>query len=115
MPTQLCAAGLAFLAFTVSMFVGLYVGNDFTTVVMRSIAALFVFLVLGIVLSLIGQKVVLENFKREAQALDDLAKERALARNGMTEADLENGSEDNELVENSGNSDLEELPQVANA
>lgn len=69
MSTQLCAAALAFLAFAISMIIGLYVDNPFPTVVVRSILMMFVFFMLGAVLSLIGQKVIRENFDAEADTL----------------------------------------------
>lgn|GEM_PF-1989367 len=113
MPTQLCAAGMAFLAFSASMFLGLFVGNDFITVVSRSLIALFVFLVLGAIVSIIGQKVVLENFKTEAKMLDEKLKEQNIAeyekQNGIT-----NDSEDDESVEVQEESVLDDTSQVAN-
>ena len=67
--TQLCAAAMAFLAFTTSMIIGLYVDNPFTTVIGRSVLCLFVFYILGAILSVIGQKVIKENFDAEAERL----------------------------------------------
>ena len=68
MPTHLCAAGMAFLGFSVSMFIGLWVDNPFETVVMRSLVVLMLFYLLGLVLSTVGQKVIVEHFDAESQA-----------------------------------------------
>lgn len=67
--TQLCAAAMAFLAFTTSMIIGLWVDNPFTVVIGRSVLCLFIFYILGAILSLIGQKVIKENFDAEAERL----------------------------------------------
>jgi hypothetical protein len=65
---QLCAAGLALLAFSVSLIIGLWVNNPFTTVVQRSIVALIVFYIFGYVLSVLGRKVIQENFESKIKA-----------------------------------------------
>lgn len=64
---------MAFLAFTTSMIIGLYVDNPFTTVIGRSVLCLFVFYILGAILSVIGQKVIKENFDAEAERLTQQA------------------------------------------
>ncbi len=69
MATQYCAAAMAFLGFTVSLIIGLYVDNPFVTVVRRSVVILFVFYILGAILSLIGQRVIKENFEAEKERL----------------------------------------------
>ena len=68
MPTHLCGAGLAFLGFSVSLIIGLWVNNPFVTVVLRALWVLVLFYVLGCVLSVIGQKAVQENFDKEIEA-----------------------------------------------
>ncbi len=75
MSTQLCAAALAFLAFTTSMIIGLWVNNPFVTVIGRSILVMFIFYALGAVISLIGQKVIRENFDAEAEILRNKAQQ----------------------------------------
>jgi hypothetical protein len=62
---QLCGAALGLLAFSVSLIIGLYVDNPFITVVQRSILALIIFYILGCVLSVLGQKVIQENFNNQ--------------------------------------------------
>jgi uncharacterized membrane protein len=112
-PTQLCAAGMAFMAFSVSMFVGLFVGNDFITVVSRAIVALFVFLILGMVVSMIGQKIVLENFKAEAKALDKELRDKAVDEY-QKKHNITHDSEDVESLEGQEDTILDESSQVAN-
>lgn len=53
---------MAFLAFTFSLIIGLWVNNPFTTVVGRALIVLVVFYILGYVLSVLGQRVIQENF-----------------------------------------------------
>ena len=65
MTTKLCAAAMALLGFSTSMFIGLWVDNPFITVVMRSLGVLILFYILGYFLAGIGQKVVEENFNNE--------------------------------------------------
>ena len=77
MPTQLCAAAMAFLAFTTSLIIGLWVNNPFVTVIGRSILVMFIFYLLGAVLSLIGQKVIKENFDAEAKTLRKEAQQKS--------------------------------------
>ena len=74
--TQLCAAAMAFLAFTTSMIIGLWVNNPFVTVIGRSIMVMFIFYALGAILSLIGQKVIRENFDAQAEILLDNAQQK---------------------------------------
>ena len=62
---------MAFLAFTVSLIIGLYVDNPFVTVIGRSILVMFIFYMLGAMLSIIGQKVIKENFDAQADALQN--------------------------------------------
>ena len=69
MTTHSCAAGMAFLGFTICMFIGLWADNTFATVVMRSLVVLALFYLLGYVLSAVGQKVIMENFNAESQAI----------------------------------------------
>ena len=67
MPTYLCGAGLAFLGFSVSLIIGLWVNNPFMTVVMRGLYVMVLFYILGCVLAVIGQKVVKENFQKQME------------------------------------------------
>ena len=60
---------MAFLGFTICMFIGLWADNTFATVVMRSLVVLALFYLLGYVLSAVGQKVIMENFNAESQAI----------------------------------------------
>ena len=60
---------MAFLGFSVCMFIGLWVDNTFETVVMRSLVVLALFYLLGLVLSAVGQKVIVEHFDAESQAM----------------------------------------------
>ena len=60
---------MAFLGFSASMFIGLWVDNPFETVVMRSLVILTLFYLLGLVLSTVGQKVIVEHFDAESQAM----------------------------------------------
>lgn len=101
------------MAFSVSMFVGLFVGNDFITVVSRSIVALFVFLVLGMVVSMIGQKIVLENFKAETKALDEESKDKAI-NEYQKNNNITHDPEDVESLEGQEDSVLDKSSQVAN-
>ena len=71
MPTHLCGAGLAFLGFSVSLIIGLWVNNPFVTVILRALCVLVLFYILGCVLSVIGQKVVKENFEKEIEILQE--------------------------------------------
>jgi hypothetical protein len=62
---HLCGAALAFFAFAVSLVIGLYVGNTFVTVVLRSLVVLFVAYIVGAILASLGQRAVLENVEAE--------------------------------------------------
>lgn len=66
---------MAFLAFTISLFIGLLVNNSFITIVSRGLVVMFVFYVLGCVLAGMGQKVVRENFEDEAESKQDASPE----------------------------------------
>ncbi len=71
MPTQLCGAGMAFLGFSLTLIIGLWVDNSFVTVVQRAVVVLVLFYILGCVLSVLGQKVIDENFEAEARAMQE--------------------------------------------
>ena len=71
MPTHLCGAGLAFLGFSVSLIIGLWINNPFVTVVLRALCVLVLFYILGCLLSVIGQKVIQENFEKEIKILQE--------------------------------------------
>jgi hypothetical protein len=62
---HVCSAGLALLAFSVSLIIGLWVNNPFITVVQRSVFVLVLFYPMGYVLSVLGQKVIKENFDNQ--------------------------------------------------
>lgn len=68
---HLCGAGMAFLAFGVSLVIGLTVNNPFVTVVLRAVLMLAAFYVLGCVLAAVGFHAVEENAARQAQSLRD--------------------------------------------
>ena len=69
MMTQLCGAGMAFVGFSLSLIIGLYVGNSYITIVWRSLGVMAVFYILGCILSSIGQSVIRENFDDEVERL----------------------------------------------
>ena len=73
MPTHLCGAGLAFLGFSVSLIIGLWVNNPFVTVVLRALIVMVIFYILGCLLSVIGQKAIQENFNKEIEAMQETA------------------------------------------
>ena len=68
MTKQICGAAMGGLGFAVSLIIGLSVNNTFTTVILRGVAVLVVFYVLGVVLAALGHKVVQENFDIHAEA-----------------------------------------------
>ena len=76
---QVCGAGFAFIGFSVSLIIGLWVDNPFVTVVLRSLFIMLMFYVLGCVLFVLGQKAVQENFDHETQMI--------LAQNQTSETD----------------------------
>lgn len=67
MTVKLCGAGMGLLGFMLSLIIGLYVDNPFTTVVSRALLVLVLFFFLGCVLAGLGQQVVRENFEIEAE------------------------------------------------
>ena len=62
MSIHVCGAGMAFLGFTFSLFIGLWANNSFVTVVQRGLLVLILFYLLGCLLAGLGKKVILENF-----------------------------------------------------
>jgi hypothetical protein len=62
---RICGAGIGFLGFSLSLIIGLAVGNCFTTVVLRAVMVLFLGYMLGCALFWIGQKVIVENFENQ--------------------------------------------------
>ena len=70
MTTHVCGAGMAFLGFSLSLIIGLWVNNSFITVVQRGLVVLVLFYVLGCLLAGLGQKAVQENFDAQVDALD---------------------------------------------
>ena len=76
LPTHLCGAGLAFLGFSFSLIIGLWVNNPFVTVVLRGLLVMVLFYVLGCLLSIIGQKVIQENFNNEVKEIEAAVQSR---------------------------------------
>ena len=70
MTNHVYGAGLAFLGFSASLFIGLCTDNSYTTIIFRSLFVMVLFYVLGTVLASIGQKVIQENFDAEAESMD---------------------------------------------
>ena len=68
---EVCGAGFAFIGFSLSLIIGLWVDNTFVTVVLRSLFIMLIFYVLGCVLFLLGQKAVQENFEAETQKINE--------------------------------------------
>lgn len=77
MTAHVCGAGMAFLGFSLSLIIGLWVNNPFTTVVSRSLVVLFFSYILGLILAGIGQKVIIENFDTERESLTAQAEQAA--------------------------------------
>ena len=77
MTAHVCGAGMAFLGFSLSLIIGLWVNNPFTTVVSRSLVVLFFSYILGLILAGIGQKVIIENFDIERESLTAHAEQAA--------------------------------------
>ncbi len=61
---------MAFLAFTISLIIGLTVDNSFVTIVARSLVVMFIFYILGCIFAAMGQKVIEENFEHEVEELN---------------------------------------------
>ena len=72
---HLCGAGMAFIGFSLSLIIGLWVNNTFITVVLRSLFVMLVFYLMGFLLAHLGQKTVQENFDNEREQLNKTAKE----------------------------------------
>ena len=60
MVARFAGAGLGFLAFSITAFAGLFVQNPVTVTLSRSILALFVFTIIGLVLGTAAELVVRE-------------------------------------------------------
>lgn len=56
------------MGFSMSLVIGLIAQNDYITVVGRALAVMGLFYIMGSILSIIGQKVVQENFDKNVQA-----------------------------------------------
>ncbi|MBN1764426.1 MAG: hypothetical protein JW860_04145 [Sedimentisphaerales bacterium] len=67
MTTHICGAGMAFLGFSLSLIIGLCVGNSFITIIIRALYIMFGFYLLGFFLASLGQKVIEENFESEKE------------------------------------------------
>ena len=76
MTTNLFGASLGFLGFTLSLIIGLWVGNPFVTVVLRALLVLILFYPLGCLLAGLGQKTIQQNFDSHVDAFN--AKENHL-------------------------------------
>jgi len=98
--TRLCGAGLAFTGFAMSLFIGLYVDNPFTTVVLRALAVMALFYVLGIFLASLGHKAIQENFNQEVERQKQMAQESS---------DLAAGPKSPNPDDKTGNEDIIEL------
>jgi len=68
---HVCGAGFAFLGFSLSLIIGLWVDNTFVTLVLRSLFIMLIFYVLGCVLFWLGQKAIQENFNEETKKSQD--------------------------------------------
>ena len=77
MPTHQCGAALSLVGFGISLIIGLWVNNPFVTVVLRGLWILLLFYILGCLLSVIGQKVVQENFENEVNANEQILQQQA--------------------------------------
>ena len=77
MPTHQCGAALSLVGFGISLIIGLWVNNPFVTVVLRGLWVLLLFYILGCLLSVIGQKVVQENFENEVNANEQILQQQA--------------------------------------
>ena len=69
MVARVAAASLGLLAFSVSLLAGLYVQNPATVTLSRSILALFVFCLIGLVLGGAAQLVIAEHEKTRESAI----------------------------------------------
>ncbi len=83
---RICGAGIGFLAFSLSLIIGLVVGNSFTTVVLRAVVVLFLGYILGCTLFWVGQKVIIEHL--EAQLEEAQQKEQDDNNQGDIDPDL---------------------------
>ncbi len=70
MTRQLCSAGLAFIGFSMSLIIGLFAQNSYTTVVSRALYVMMVFYMLGLFISVVGDRVIQENFNQEIEILE---------------------------------------------
>jgi uncharacterized membrane protein YGL010W len=67
MLTRLISGTLALLAFAVAIFVGVWVGNDLATVLLRAWAALVLFLIFGALIGWMVQLIVQEYLEKTTQ------------------------------------------------
>ena len=67
MTIHVFGAALAFLGFTASLLIGMFVNNPYETVLWRSMGIMIIFYVLGCMFSAIGFKVIQENFEAEIE------------------------------------------------
>ena len=70
---------MGFMGFTISLIIGMLADNTFITVVLRGLAVLVAFYLLGLLVATIGHKAVEENFKNEMEALQAAADAAAAA------------------------------------
>ncbi|MBI9017119.1 MAG: hypothetical protein JEZ07_07660 [Phycisphaerae bacterium] len=95
MTTHVFAAGFGFLAFAVSLLIGMIVNNTYQTVVWRSLKVMVLFYILGCIVSAIGFKVIQENFEAEIEGTQAESE-------SQTEETRSAGDQEEELVEISG-------------
>ena len=95
MIARFAGAMLGLLAFTITVFAGLWVHNPVSVTLSRSILALFIFCVIGLVLGGAAQLVVTEHEKkRESEIRERFHKEPS----GAEEAGRENKSTEDEAA-----------------
>ena len=66
---NLCGAGFAFFGFAVAPIIGLVADNGFVTIILRGLAVLVLFYILGLALATVGHKAVEENFQAQADVV----------------------------------------------
>ena len=71
MVARFAGAGLGLFAFAVTMLAGLFIHNPVDVILSRSIFALFVFCIIGLLLGSAAQKVVGEHEKKRVSELKE--------------------------------------------
>ena len=93
MAIHLCGAGTAFLGFSMSLIIGLYAQNPYTTIILRALTVMVLFYLLGSALAYIGRKVIMENFDAEVAAMK--AQKQLSKESSSKHADMEANAKDN--------------------